>query len=150
MLVLTKAGRREMLGFVSVTQAGVGESKFYQPDIMLFTNAIAPDGDTELADLTEATYDGYARVEVTAWSAVFDNLSQEPTIASDGDLFKPTGGTTPNLITGAALVSGDGLTLLGVEVFDNPIALNEAADGFQYAARITLPEGANYGQGIVG
>ncbi|HXG48563.1 MAG TPA: hypothetical protein VNO52_13115 [Methylomirabilota bacterium] len=150
MFVPTKALLQDKLNVLKVDQAVTPTtSKLFGAKIGLFTNAVVPSKDTVLADLTEANYTGYAQSAAVQWSNVFDDLSQKPSIRSQSVLFKPTGNAQLNTIRGAFLVAADGVTLLGVELFNNPIVQGDADDGFTYACTYSEDPNGNHGLGLV-
>ncbi len=150
MLVPTRYLLQQLLGFVTVTQAGAGESKLYQAKIGLFKAQIAPSRDTLLADVTPANYDGYVLGAAVTWSAVFDALNTLISVRTGATHYQPSGAVTPNTIYGAYLVDNAGTNLLGCEVFDNPIEMNDAADGFDYEMTVSFDHRGNWGVGVVG
>ncbi len=138
----------QLLGFVTTTQAGAGQSAIYQAKIGLIKAAIAPSVSTILADLTPANFDGYALGAAVTWTAAFLVGGLFTSVRSGNTHYQPSGSVTPNTIYGAYLVNNAGTDLLGVEIFDNPIPLSGAADAFDYEMTITLDHRGDWGIGI--
>lgn len=102
-----------------------------------------------LADLTEATYTGYARQAVGAWSGAY--VSPSGLILVDGPalFFSPADAVTPNTILGwfmaDALVAGN---LLAIEQLDNPVPLPNALTQLTIVARFGMQHSVTYGEGV--
>jgi len=74
--------------------------------VILFTNDIALDQNTVLADLTLATFDGYAQSSILTFSDPVNAEDSGAEIVPGHALFICTGDTTPNTIRGYALLNG--------------------------------------------
>jgi len=102
------------------TGAGVVTVHLYQ------NNVIPGPGDT-LATYTEATFDGYAAVNVTTLGLPFTNVNGQAEQDWNGSNFAMTGSTTPNTIYGyyVTLTPGGGSpALLWAERFSAPISMS--------------------------
>lgn len=116
--VTTQSFQADMLDEISGAMAELGTSK-----AILFTNPITPSGTTVLADLTEATFTGYAAVATGTWKpSGIDpdgNLSvQAPTLQ-----FMATDTDVQETVYGAAITNTGKTELFAVEVFDQPIPM---------------------------
>lgn len=113
--------------------------------------AISPTIDTVLADLTEADYDGYARVTMGTMSQPFvgpDDLSLTEAAAIQ---FRPgSDTTTPNTIFAAFLVGAgsDSQTLYLTEPLDAPVPLTGTGTALTYLPRAGFDPAANYGKSL--
>lgn len=129
--------------FRNPTTPGMQPSK-----VILFTNVISPSYKAlTVGDLVEATYDGYAPSSDCVWSAPLVDPNGNAFITADKKQFVCTGNSVEEAITGAALVSSDGLTLQGVDKFLNadgtpaPVAMAAAGNGFDYVPTLSLKAG---------
>ena len=101
--------------------------------------AVAPSIDTVWADVTEATYDGYASQALAVPTAEFDT-----TQSADGVCpmltWAPTAGTTPNIVL--ALVYTDNAVagnVMGVDILNTPVSMNGTTTGFTSVTIIDTP-----------
>jgi hypothetical protein len=105
-----------------------------------------PNKNSVIGDLTEASFSGYSRQQVTTWSAPI--FSSDGTVKATGNQlpFTPTDGLAPNVIQGLfyadASVSG---RLLGVQIFDTPISLIDTHSRLLATPEIALDPAGNYG-----
>jgi len=92
-----------------------------------------------LADIVEATYDGYARLPV-AWGSTGQDPLGRPSVHGTSDLFSPTGSVTPNTLTGVfiadALAAGN---LLGLAYFPAQIIFNGIEDDLTIVPVVKIP-----------
>jgi len=100
-------------------------------EVMLFTNNITPTENTVIGDLTEATFDGYARLDAEAppMASGIDPLTGDQRVTVNepaGGWRWETSGVTdlPQTIYGFAVVSGG--VSRGIELLAEPIVLEEA------------------------
>lgn len=117
----------------------------------LLKGPFTPSVDTTYAEIEviEADYDGYARQAAgldTTPHIGFNNLSY---IQGDLLLFSPSDTITPNTIYGLFLTGTASTTLLGVEIFDNPLPLPGPAEQITIIPRVGLDPDANYGLAVV-
>lgn len=105
----------------------------YNGTLILFTNQIAPTPYTIVANLTEATYSGYARQTAITWGS--------PILQPDGTYTQLSQLTTwlaaamsnfvANNIWGWALIDTSASpNLLMIEVFAQPVPIASPGDGF--------------------
>lgn len=93
--------------------------------VMLFQNDITPSKQTLLADLVEATFDGYARSAAVTWGTVGQTSTGAAEVYGDTKLFTSSGDTTPNTIYGFALVNTGGTAVEYAERFASPIPVSQ-------------------------
>jgi len=95
----------------------------------LFVNTVSPGKTLVIADLTPPPYASYVVQSVVMGAAFRDPVNG---IASLGGslLWQMTGTPTACIINGIYYTYGTGPLLLGVEVFAQPIALNDDLDAF--------------------
>lgn len=151
MFVPTRALLADIASFISTDQsAAANNCKLFGAKVGLIKAAVAPSKDTVLADVMEADFTGYAQKAVTAWTAVFDDLSGKPSVRTGSNHWQPTDAVSPNVIYGQILVDTAGTTLLGVEIFDTPVNLPDANEAFDSEVTFSFPTGALWGLGLVG
>jgi hypothetical protein len=94
--------------------------------IGLFTNDLAPSNLTLLSDLTEASFDGYARQNIT-WDSIFRGQSGAYHVNSQLVQFASTDSTNPQICYGYFVVTGTGstATLLFTEMFAESITFGQ-------------------------
>lgn len=81
--------------------------------VMLFTNNITPTPGAVLADLTEATYTGYARSAALTWGTPFvSNLTGKHVMQSGMLTFAGGVNAGGEAVRGYALISGEGTPVL--------------------------------------
>jgi hypothetical protein len=95
----------------------------------LYTNTVNPTKVLTIADLTEATYPGYARQLVVMGAPFRDPVNGIAALAAGLDWFQ-TGTPAPVIIKGIFYVTDATPHLMGVEPFASPIALNDLLDRF--------------------
>lgn len=107
------------------------------------TSPILPTSD--LAAITEANYDGYARQEI-AWFPEFVNQAGQVTKKGQNMQFAPTDGTVSNTITGAFLATAlSGGSLIAAAVAPVPIPLNGPPNALFIVPVLLLPSIPVYG-----
>lgn len=94
--------------------------------LMLFQNDFTPDRNTLIADLTVATFGGYAPVTLATWGAPFVPPGEQPRIQHASKQFTPNSGVTPNTIYGWGITNTGGTTLLIAVRLDAPVYLIDA------------------------
>jgi len=86
----------------------------------LYVNAILPDENTLLADLTQPAFTGYALSSAVVWGGLgVDELNRVISVAGIKE-FAPSAIVTGEIAYGAFLVDGAGTTLLAIYPFDTP------------------------------
>jgi hypothetical protein len=113
--------------------------------------AIAPTTRTKLADVTavESGYNGYARKTALAWNAPFQ--SADAVESSDSASIHLQGGndTVSAQVFGEFLLTSDSATLLGVNIFPNPIVLQGQLTGGDVIPRTGIPMNDVKGSSVV-
>lgn len=103
-----------------------------------------------MSAITEANYDGYARVPVT-WKGPYVNPSGSSTIQSDGSYFVPTDSTVQNTIT--SMFVADALTagnlLLSMVLPNGPIFMTGPQTAFSLSLLFQLQATNNFGTALV-
>lgn len=138
MIVATNAFLQACINALKANPAAVGPLDGTK--IGLFTavaGGLTPD--TVIADLTLATYTGYAAQAMT-WSAVF--ADPDGSFATDSGLhvFQPTDAVTPNVVSGYHVTNTAGTVLLFAEMFAAPISLPNAFSAVRIVAHVELPD----------
>jgi hypothetical protein len=120
------------------------------PFVGLYTAINAPlSPDLALSNVTEATYDGYARQAVGTWAAPFVDGTGRVQVQGDAREFRPTGSVTPNVIIGwflASLVAAG--TLRAIEPLDTPVPLNSTLTVLTVIPRFGLLRSWSFGEGV--
>lgn len=101
------------------------EIEFY---LRLFKNDVTPDIDTEIGDLTEADFQGYAEVEGSIASVTWDALEECSIAAFDAHTWTKGAGGTSNTIYGWYVVEanrdgGSGKKLFLICRFGAPVLM---------------------------
>ncbi len=126
-------------GLLDGTYVGLGQ----QP-----TGTLTPN--QGLSAITEANYDGYARLPLT-WRGPYQTLSGSATLQADNVFFQATDTTVPNQIT--TMFVADALTagnLLFSEVLPGGIIpMIAPTSAFGMAVLFQLALGTNYGDVII-
>jgi hypothetical protein len=103
--------------------------RFNACKVGLYINPIPLSVNTALADLTEATFHGYAQSAAVVWGTPFLDSAGNPTIVGANCQFTAT---TPfsdaNTIQGYFVVDSAGTTLLWAEALPTPIAITAVGD----------------------
>lgn len=91
----------------------------------VFVNDIVPGKTSIVAELTEGSYDGYAKVALTFGAPKRDENGQ---IGMDSNLatFRPTSGDVPQTVYGYFITDSGGTHLLGGAKLESPITLVDA------------------------
>lgn len=142
-LILTEAARR------MIAQQAIGGNLTNTLDkcsVHLFTNPVGPTPTSELAELTEATFPGYAPKAAITWDTPLVQPGSIVTL-SGGDVQFVCNGTpvTPETIFGAFLgqnLGGNGAapdTLYGVLTLDEPVGIDAAGEGVRVPLRFQYP-----------
>lgn len=95
----------------------------------LFTNVIAPTKVLTIADLTEPLYASYVRQAVVMGPVMRDPVNAIASIAANLH-WQQTGAATPCIIQGIFYQHKVVPVLLGIEVFAQPIPMNDLFDAF--------------------
>jgi hypothetical protein len=100
--------------------------------------------------ITEATYDGYARLPIT-WKGPYTDGAGQQAIQSGAEYFTPTGSTTANTIT--TMFLADALTagnlILSEVLPGGPYFLSGPTTALGMAVVFQLPQGSNYGDVVI-
>lgn len=110
---------------INHTVAGNFDGPIYGSKMGLFTNSPTLSRLSVLADLTIATYTGYA-LQALTWSGA--QRKPDGSIQNETGLmtFQPSDAVTPNTITGYFVQSLSGSHLLWASMFDSPVPLPDA------------------------
>lgn len=149
MLITTNAFDAKVLaGMIETVTAGDYSGPLVGCKMMLFTNPITPQKTTVFADLTEATFSGYAQVALTYGGSLVDgNGTQE--LTSNLAAFRATGTPTSETLYGYGITDGGGTpVLLGAETFPSPIVVGTAGNGVSIVSLIAY-EGSDIGGGMI-
>jgi hypothetical protein len=109
---------------------------------------IAPPAGPEsvMANLTEATYTGYARQALTPWTSPYNASVGFVTIDGPALHFTPADGVVPNTILGWFIASAAvGGTLLAIEPLATPAPLIDADSTLSIMPRFAIDPTASFG-----
>lgn len=109
--------------------------------------------DTDMTQVVEADYVGYARLPIVAFTAPYNEGDSMSAIRGNLKEFRPSDGTNPNDIVGFFLsdsVDGAGTNnLLGVEMFDVAVSLLDALSQLSISPQIALDSNNDMGEALV-
>jgi hypothetical protein len=109
-------------------------------NVFLFQNNITPTPSIVLADLVEATFDGYAPKANVQYGAAFLNDAGQAQITEDlVNTWTMSGPVTPNTVYGYYITDAAGI-LVCVERFDQPQEMAGVGDTIQFISRESLPQ----------
>lgn len=107
-------------------------------ELCLYKNDYTPTDATVIADLTEADFTGYARIDLDGWTAAFLNAANIAEMRETLRTFTATGGATANTIYGYFILDAGG-NLMAVQ--RNPAGgqvINGAGQVYPVWPRVTL------------
>jgi hypothetical protein len=120
MLVIPNPSRLAQLDALVAAQLNGGSLRLYQ-------NNLSPNRNTDLADLVEATYSGYANKTVAIWGTSFLDPQGFATSIAPVQTFASTADTVANTVYGAYYLDAGG-DLVWVERFAAPAFFAEAGN----------------------
>lgn len=110
---------------------GVG-GPLNSPTLLLYQNNVALGPNTVLADLTVATFDGYANVVGATWDTPYIDTDGSALVFGASQTIVDTGSTTPNTIYGYAAVNAGVTVLECAWRFASPIGVAQANDAVAF------------------
>lgn len=145
---MQKASRALLHTFLSAARAATGSLDPATVHVGLYTGIVGlPTSDRVLADLTEATFTGYARLPMTSWTDPYNAADGKVTISGAAKHFTPTDAVTPNTIQGWFIASAlAGGVLLAIEPLDTPAPLANADNTLSILPRFSLDPNASFGE----
>jgi hypothetical protein len=143
-MVLSKAELKSMVAKLLADLAAVGPA---HAQVALFVNDITPGPLTALADMTEPTYPGYARQDVTA-SGPYEEPDGSQWLHLADVTFQMGDSTAPTTIIGAFVVTQAGALVLAGRL-PAPVQLLTAAQALVLSADPKFPVGADTGAWLV-
>jgi hypothetical protein len=112
--------------------------------LRLFANNWPLNNKTTLADLIEATFDGYAAISPMVYLTEYQLPSFAWVLETQINQFLMTGSTTPNTIYGWSLETAhDSIQLLMCELFAAPIPMTAANQSINLALQVQMGDPAN-------
>lgn len=108
------------------------------PTCVLFVNDYTPDQTTTLADLTIATFDGYANIVGVTWSGPFASSPTIAEIIGSGCFFAADGDSVSQIAYGYALVDAGVTTVKVAARFDTPKQFNGPGDALMVIPRVQM------------
>jgi len=106
-------------------------------ELCLYQNNFTPIDTMVIGDLTEADFDGYARIPLTGWSAPALNGDFKAQTDLPAQIFTMTGSTTPNDIYGVFVVDGSGNLLYAELDPSGPVTMDTDGQFYGYVPRFT-------------
>ena len=147
-----KALTRAWLQSVVLHETSAHDGPLYQPWLGLYT-AISPAANpaSVRADLTEATFTGYARVQIASpYSGPSDDGGTTVELLGPLVVWTPSDAVTPNSIIGMAWFDASTAgNLLGLDPFDTPVPLPDSTSSVKVVPRLVLDYDADYGAAVV-
>lgn len=104
-------------------------------DLRLYQNDYTPTPATVLADLTAATYSGYA-AEAIAFAGPVIGSDGKIRLVSVGALFQPTSSTVTNTVFGWYITNTGGTVLLAAGRFESPVPMMGVTSGVEVTPAI--------------
>jgi hypothetical protein len=105
---------------------------FASPTAILYQNNVALSARTVPADLTVATYVGYANVVAPAWETPYIDTDGSALVFSTNQTIVCTSNATPNTIYGWALLKSDLSKLWAAGAFSTPIGIANPGDAVTF------------------
>jgi hypothetical protein len=98
---------------------------------------LTPTIDTEVADLTEATFTSYAAASIT-WGTAYVNSNNQ--IELDGSLITWVAGSSPTaeVVRGVYVTDSGGTHLLYVDSFSSVVSISVQGDGVSFVPALVL------------
>ncbi len=106
--------------------------------LCIFKNDYTPINTTVLADLTEANFDGYARITLDSWTSAFLNADNKAEVDETTRTFTVSGVSTPNTVYGAFVLDGSGNLLYAERDPAGGHLLNTVGQTWSYFPRFTF------------
>lgn len=110
---------------------GVGGA-LHTPTILVYQNNVSLSANTTLADLTVATFDGYANVVGMTWNSPYIDVDGTALVFGASITIVATGGTTPNVCYGYAAVNAGVTTLQTAWAFTSPQPVDDTGDAVSF------------------
>ena len=105
--------------------------------LRLFQNNWTPTVTDTVANYTEATFSGYAAVDISAlWGAAYTNGAGQGEIDCPEQTFAFGGGAISNYVYGAYVLSAGGI-LVYAERFAAPVYMSASPDQIIYTPKVT-------------
>lgn len=118
----------------------IGDTDWATAELVLFDNDYTPNEDTELADLTLASFTGYAPAAIT-WSAPFFDIDGTPVSSGGEKLFTQTAAGSA-LIYGFGITNAAGTTLLAAGRFaDAPYPMTGSGSVLPVSIKLGILDG---------
>ena len=106
--------------------------------LRLYKNNYTPVNGSVLGDFTVANFDGYAEINLAAWSAAALDANNKAATAMASQTFTMTApAATPNDIYGIFVVTAGGVLLYAERNPAGPITMNTAGQTYSYLPRFT-------------
>lgn len=108
--------------------------------VILFQNDFFPDEFTTLAQLTEATFTGYARSAAVVWGTPYVTAGTLAAVTPPSVQFNSTGTTVTNIIYGWAVIHDDTVdTLQYAQRLDEPVSMDGVGNAIIVQPTYTFP-----------
>lgn len=105
------------------------------PVLRLFKNDLTPVKTHVVASFVEADFDGYAGIDMDAWTPGFDEELQKAVLRSALLTFTATGAVTSNVIYGYYITNNAGTLVYCAERFSITIFVDETGDSIAVVSR---------------
>lgn len=126
--MIPNEGKLALLTDLAKPTPGGAEAGPYQgAELKMFTNDLALTAEMVLADLTEATFDGYAAAALAEWGQAYISEVGTPVIKNGSKQFNHAGTGAAETMYGWYIESAGGV-ILEVKRFTNPVPLATADD----------------------
>lgn len=147
MLVLTRAGEAALLASLLRKVADPGSDGFLEACFVgLFTGTPALTKDSVLGDITECTFNTYARIAFTP-GAVFISTDGRTKVKGEQIVFQPTDALKPEVATGIGLFSLVAAgALWGYEMLPGNAPMQKVTDQLVVTPEFAMPNGTSLGE----
>lgn len=102
---------------------------FFEPTLRLYANPLTPSRETTLADITTATFSGYAPKTTMGWLSPYTDVDGSAICYGESHSFVANAATVGNTIYGCYLTDAAGTGLLAIWAFADPVGIAAAGDG---------------------
>lgn len=143
MLIPTKTALDEWLSVMLADTPGLGSGS-----IGLIANNLTPSESTTLAQIVEPTYSGYTRQATGSWSGIFTDPNGLETAEGSALRFMASD-TTSTTIFGLFITGHPSTTLLGCEMFTQPIPIIGGQTQLTIIPRVGLDPNGRWGFSVV-
>jgi hypothetical protein len=116
----------------ALTEQAATGGPLHLPTLVAFTAPASVNRDTTYADLVICAFTGYSNIVGLVFGTPYIDVTGTAVIAAPGGDFIATSGTPSEIVTGVALVNAGLTTLFYSWIFDTPVPITVAGQGFTF------------------